>query len=152
MPRSEIKQTIYQDLLSATALVGILGPVVPNNARIYNTHPMTTPQLSGVEADEGWLVFYEPDTVVYWDTVQQHAYFDFVTTGTRLSIGDDVIDVLDQLYHWKLAGQNGRLFGEWRVIRSQRTWCGEVYDSSRKLYIKTARYKFYISGVRTVTV
>lgn len=147
MARGEIRQTIYNDLRSHSALLALLGPVTTDNLRIYSGWPQTPPQLSSIEPDEGWLVVYEPETLVYWQTVQQHAMFDFIMTVTRSTLGDDVIDILDDLYHWKLGGQNSRLFGEWNVIRSARLYCKETYMEPVKLFQKTARYKFYISGL-----
>lgn len=154
MSRAEFRQTIYQDLSTDptySALLALLGPVTAQNRRIYSAWPQETPQLSGIEPDEGWLVFHESHTTIVWTTVQQEMFFNFRVLSARGTLGDAVMDILDPLYHWKLGGQNSRLFGEWKVIRSQRVQSWNDFDTARKLYHSAIQYRFHVSGLRRQT-
>lgn len=142
MSRAQIKKDIYNDLRTNEELLALLGPVTSANLRIFNQFPQVQPKLSGIEPDEGWLVFYEEQSVILWDTVEEEIYMDFHIWVTRLTLAEDVIDILDNLYHWKLAGQNSRMFGERNVIHSQRIHTLETYDEEVHLYRKIGRYRF----------
>lgn len=142
MSRLQIKKDIYIDLTTNSTLMALLGPVSDRNRRIYSGHPQVHPTLSGNNVTEGWLIFYEEQSVILWDTIAEQVFMDFHIWSTSLSIGEDVIDILDSLYHWRIAGQNSRSFGERIVVHMKRIHCLETYDDSVKLYRKIGRYKF----------
>ena len=142
MARRAIKEGIYSDLRGSATLLALLGPVSLSNRRIYNGWPQDSPRLTGIEPDEGWLIFFEEQSVILWDTTEEEVYMDFHIWVTRLSLAEDVIDVLDTLYHWKLAGQNSRTFEERNVVHSQRIHAIDSYDDEIKLYRKIGRYRF----------
>ena len=142
MSRLQIKKDIYADLSGNASLLALLGPVTERNHRIYSGYPQINPALSGNNASEGWLIFYEEQSVILWDTIAENVYMDFHIWATTLSIGEDVIDILDGLYHWRIAGQNSRRFGERNVVHMKRIHCLETYDDTVKLYRKIGRYKF----------
>lgn len=142
MSRAQVKTDIYSDLRNSAELLALLGPVTTVNLRIYNQWPQVQPQLTGIEPDEGWIIFSEEQSVILWDTVEEEIYIDFHIWVTRLSLAEDIIDILDNLYHWKLAGQNSRTFGERNVVHSQRIHLLETYDEEIHLYRKIGRYRF----------
>lgn len=142
MSRAQVKTDIYNDLRNSATLLALLGPVTAQNRRIYSGWPQEQPRLSGIEPDEGWIIFYEEQAVVLWDTTEEEIYIDFHIWVTRLTLAEDVLDILDDLYHWKIAGQNSRTFGERNVVHSQRIHCLETFDDEVKLYRKVGRYRF----------
>lgn len=142
MPRSTFKQTIYEQLVARQDLLNILGPVTADNPRIFAAWPQQTPKLSGIEPEEGWIAFYEEQTVVLFLTTLEEWYFDFHCWLTRLSMAEDIIDILDDLWHWKLAGQNSFIAGGYNVLHSQRIHVLETYDAEIKMYRKILRYRF----------
>lgn len=142
MSRLQIKKDIYADLRTNTALLALLGPVSERNHRVYSGYPQIAPALSGNNVTEGWLIFYEEQSVILYDTIAESVFMDFHVWATSLSIGEDAIDILDSLYHWRIAGQNSRFFGERLVLNMKRIHCLETYDDAVKLYRKIGRYKF----------
>jgi len=142
MSRLQIKRDVYADLTGHAGLLSLLGPVTDRNARIYAGWPQIAPALSGNNASEGWLVFYEEQSVILWNTILEDVYMDFHIWATSQSIGEDAIDILDSLYHWRIAGQNSRTFGERNVVQMKRIHCLETYDDAVKLYRKIGRYRF----------
>lgn len=142
MARLQIKKDIYADLSTNAALLSLLGPVTERNMRVYSGYPQIAPALSGNNASEGWLIFYEEQSVILWNTILEDVYIDFHIWATTLSIGEDIIDILDGLYHWRIAGQNSRSFGERLVVNMKRIHCLETYDDTVKLHRKIGRYKF----------
>ena len=142
MSRVQIKRDIYTDLSTNASLLALLGPVTERNHRIYSGWPQIAPALSGNNVTEGWLIFYEEQSVILWDTIGEDIYMDFHIWCTTLSIGEDAIDILDSLYHWRIAGQNSRFFGERLVLNMKRIHCLESYDDAVKLHRKIGRYKF----------
>ena len=144
MARIDLKKSIYSDLSSNTALLTLLGPVTEHNRRIYLSFPQEVPRLSGNNASEGWLIFYEEQSVILWSTIQEQSYFDFHIYATTPAIGEDAIDILDTLYHWRIAGQNSRVISDYNVVYMQRIHCLETYDETVKLYRKIGRYRFQL--------
>lgn len=142
MARIDIKKAIYGDLTSSATLLPLLGPILPRNNRIYYAWPQMVPALSGNNVNEGWLVFYEEQSVTLWNTIQEQVYMDFHCFCTDISIGEAVIDILDELYNWHIAGQNSRFMGDRLIVFMQRVHCLETYDETIKLYRKIGRYRF----------
>ena len=140
MSRAQIKEGIYGTLLAQNALLSLLGPVSEANLRIYNGWPQVQPQLTGVEPDEGWLIFYEEQTVTPRDLIYEDVYMDFHCYVTRLSLGEDCVDILDSLWNWRIAGQNSLSYGERIVIYSKRIHLLETFDQEIKMYRKIARF------------
>ena len=144
MARIDIKKSIYADLIGNAALLTLLGPVSEFNRRVYLAYPQEVPRLSGNNAAEGWLIFYEEQSVILWSTIEEQVYMDFHCFATTPAIGEDVIDILDSLYHWRIAGQNSRTISTYNVTYMQRIHCLETYDEVTKLYRKIGRYRFQI--------
>ena len=144
MARIDIKKGIYSDLTGNSDLLTLLGPVTPTNRRCYAGWPQVAPKLSGNNVNEGWLVFYEEQSVILSKAISEDVYIDFHVWCTDLSIGEGVIDILDTLYNWRIAGQNSRYFGERLVVYVQRIHCLETYDEEVHLYRKIGRYKFQL--------
>ena len=142
MSRSDIRTAIYGDLLGRQDMLAALGPIMPNNQRIYAAFPQTVPSLSGNNASEGWIIFYEEQAVILGDTIEEISFFDFHVWATTMTIGETAIDILDNLYHWRIAGQNSRVIGAYNVVDSRRVHCLESYDQQVKLYRKIGRYQF----------
>ena len=142
MSRVQMVKDIYSDLATNAPLLALLGPVTDYNRRIYAGWPQESPRLSGNNASEGWLVFYEEQSVILWNTIEEECYWDFHVWATSQAIGEDALDIMDGLYHWRLAGQNSRTFGERNVLHMQRIHALSSYDDSVKLYRKIMRYRF----------
>ena len=142
MGRVAIRQAIYSDLMARQDLLDLLGPVSDLNKRVYAAYPQEIPRLSGNASAEGWLIFYEEQSVIPWETILESSYYDFHCWCLSLTIGEAVIDILDELYHWRVAGQNSRTFDNYNVIDMRRVHCLETYDDEVKLYRKIGRYRF----------
>ena len=112
------------------------------NQRLYAAYPQQIPRISGNNEAEGWLIFYEEQAIIKWETIAEDSYWDFQCWCTSLTIGEAVIDILDELYHWRISGQNSRTFGIYNVNNMKRIHCLETYDETVKLYRKIARYRF----------
>jgi len=142
MARIDVKKDVYADLVNHASVLSLLGPVTDYNRRVYYAWPQEVPRLSGNNVNEGWLVFYEEQSVINKNAIGEDIYMDFHTFCTDISIGEDMIDILDTLYHQRAAGQNARMFGERLVTYMQRIHCLETYDETIKLYRKIGRYRF----------
>ena len=139
MSRAQIKEGIYSTLLARTDLFTLLGPVTAQCRRVYNGWPQTQPKLSGTEPDEGWCIFYEEQTVTPREITYEDVYYDFHFFVTRLSLAEDCIDIIDDIWNWKIAGQNSLFYGERLVIYSRRIHLVEGFDEETHLYHKVAR-------------
>jgi hypothetical protein len=139
MSRAQIKEGIYSTLLARTDLLALLGPVSADQRRLYAGWPQTQPKLTGTEPDEGWMVIYEEQTVTPRELTYEDVYYDFHMFVTRLSLAEDCIDIIDDIWNWKIAGQNSLFYGERLVIYSRRIHLVEGWDEETHLYHKVAR-------------
>ena len=147
MARGQIWEDIYAALLADQALLALLGPVTTDNLRIYRSWPQLQTLLTGYEsADEGWLVFDEPETSGAAGTDQLSSIYEvieprFSVIATRFSLVDDVLDRLDGLYNWSVEQQRALTFGERIVLFTRRSRTGDTWNAELKLYQKDMAYQ-----------
>jgi hypothetical protein len=155
MSRLEFKQFIFADL-NTSAVIDLLGSVTVCNARVYFAWPQEQPALSNepTEPGEGWLTYHEKYTPIAWNQIREDFLFEVNIFATRVSVCEQVLDVLDDKWHWKMAGHNSRCVGSgsviYNVLFSQRLQTQDFFaqdgEYSRaggpKLYRKQALYQF----------
>ena len=135
-----IKENIYSTLTAQSSLLTLLGPIDAANARIYAAWPQAQPVLTGFEPDEGWLIMHEEQASMPFGPIYEDVYFNFHIFVTRATLADDVIDILDSLWNWRMAGHNSFVYGERNVLFSKRIHINELFEIDTKLYHKIARY------------
>jgi hypothetical protein len=142
MSRKEVREALFSDL-SSSAILDLLGPVSSTNRRVYSGWPQEQPILTGHEPAEGWLVFHEGTTPIAFQSLREDFTYEINIFATLHTIGEDILDVLDDTWHHKLAGHNSRRFGSDRnVLWSQRVTSLDLYEETVKLYRKQATYLF----------
>lgn len=148
MSRREVKEAIYADL-NVPSILTLLGPVTFENRRIYAGWPQQQPKLSSHEPAEGWITFHEREATIPWGGILETFVFEVNIFATLHSIGEDILDLLDDKWHHKLAGQNGRIFGTDRnCVFSSRIMSYDMYESDEftesgaKLSRKVCVYQF----------
>jgi hypothetical protein len=140
--RSELKEGIFSTLSGDATLLSLLGTVTTSNRRIYSGWPQEQPVLSGLEGDEGWMVYFENDTThIEIETFENIRYMFFIY-ATRLTLADDVVDIMDSNWNWRVDHQKDIQFGSRIVIRAKRMWTWDQYDENRKLHRKQLIYWF----------
>jgi len=144
MSRKEVRIGIF-DQLSGSGVLALLGPVSPSNLRIYSAWPQVQPKLSQPsEADEGWLTFHERNTGFGGVApVREDFTFEFNIWATTFTLTEDIVDIMDGLWHYKLAGHNSFLFGADRnVLWAERQQAIDLYEEETKLYRKMVVYQY----------
>lgn len=149
MARSQIFEGIVAALNADASLIpGILGPRTVTNQRLYRQFPQTQSILSNYEPDggEGWIVIEEPVAGLGGGADQYDSALEIITVAfhvfaTRYSIADDVIDVLDGLWHWTAEQQRDIQYGERFLLFSRRFQNEEKYSAETKLYQKIVSYR-----------
>jgi hypothetical protein len=147
MPRVALKQAIYQQLRDDPTLIGLLGAVSDNNLRIYAGWPQTTPRLTGVEPEEGWLVFYEQRADVFPGGTLESLQYVVDVWMTLLSLAEPIVDVLDTLWHHAYSHKAPFLAAGYDLISSQRLSATEAYQQENNVFRKTLTYQFDVQPV-----
>jgi len=155
MSRLEFKQTIFADL-NVSAIKDHLGVVTVSNQRVYYAWPQEQPALTDEpkDAGEGWVTYHEKYTPIAWNQIREDFLFEVNIFHTRVSACEQVLDQLDNLWHWKMAGHNSRVIGsgtvQYNVLFSQRVQTQDYFAEDGayaraggpKLYRKQALYQF----------
>lgn len=155
MSRLEFKQNIFAEL-NVSSIKDILGPTSVSNARVYFAWPQEQPALTDEpeEVGEGWLTYHERYTPIAWNQIREDFLFEVNIYATRVSMMEQIIDILDDKWHWKMAGHNGRTVGSgdvvYNVLFSARVQTQDYFAEDGayaraggpKLYRKQALYQF----------
>lgn len=155
MSRLEFKQAIYADL-NVSAIKDLLGPVTPTNQRVYYAWPTEQPKLSNepYEVGEGWAVYHERYTPIDFGGIREDFLFEVNIYSTRVSIAEQIVDILDDKWHHKMAGHNSRTVGGgtvvYNIVFSGRIQTQDYFAEDGayaqaggpKLYRKQALYQF----------
>jgi hypothetical protein len=100
------------------------------------------------------MVYHERYTPIRWEGIREDFLFEVNIYSTRVSISEAVVDVLDDLWHHKLAGHNSRTVGSgtviYNVVFSSRIQTQDYFAEDGayaraggpKLYRKQALYQF----------
>lgn len=140
MSRVQFKENIFTQITAQSALLALLGTSGPLNRLVYNGWPQTQPKLSGQEPSEGWLVFHEEPAIIAEETLYEDFNMSFSIFCTRLSIGEQCIEIIDDLWNWRIPQQDDITYGDNLLVHSKRISTAEEYQDSIKLYKKTAIY------------
>jgi hypothetical protein len=145
--RAQIFESLYQVLLADQVLLDLLGPVSPANVRVLRSYPQLQSLLTDMEPqDEGWLVLDEAEPTLQAVHTQLSTMYDVVEPqcsvfATRFSLCDDVIDRLDQQWHWTVDQQRAVTFGERILLSTRRFRTKDSFNSEVKLYQKDTIYR-----------
>ena len=144
-PRISFKQKLFTQMKNNSTLTGLLGPITSDNFRIYSAYPQQQPKLSGTESDEGWLVFFELGTAIpFPHSLYEDFLFQFDIYGVRQTLGDEVVDTLDTMWH-RAADQDGyTIDAERNVLFSQRVLSQDVYAEDARLFQKLVNYRYRV--------
>lgn len=138
--RLDFKQQLFADLRNNASLVALLGPVSSTNYRIYSGWPQMQPGLTGYEPAEGWIVFTDnasPMALAEDHNVQLDIW------STRNSVNEQVLGLLDSLWHRSGSDQDGWLVtSDWVVTVSRRLSAQDLYEPEVKLYRTLTRWLF----------
>lgn len=129
--------------ISVSAVYDILGTPTPQNQIVYTTWPQQHIQL-GTGTDEptaGYLCYRIDDFVRKQDILEFKDLFIDIWS-TRPSILEAVKDIFDEMFHHKLAGQNGLGASTFQITFSQLTRGVDLYEDETHLYRKQAMYEF----------
>jgi hypothetical protein len=155
MSRLEFKQQIFADL-NVSSVIDKLGPVSVSNSRVYFAWPQEQPALTNEpkEVGEGWMTYHERYTPTAWNQIREDFLFEINIYHTRVSAMEEVLDVVDDLWHWKMAGHNSKCVGSgaviYNILFSQRVQTQDFFAEDGayaraggpKLYRKQALYQF----------
>jgi hypothetical protein len=146
MSRQAIKAFLFSTV-NVAAVTDLLGAVSTENRRLYYGWPQVQPVLSDAptEPAEGWLTFHERSGVIPLEGLTETLLYEFNIFATSMALCDDVLDQLDTLLHFKLAGHGGFEPVSGRdILRCVRISAQELYEDDRaahagiKLYRKQA--------------
>jgi hypothetical protein len=156
MSYNAIFEQIFSMLVNdATLVPGILGPRTATNLRLYRAWPQLQSLLLSYEPQppEGWLVVEQPQPSLRLGQGQldsNHELFEiaFHCYATQYSVAQDVLDVLDTLFHWSVQQQRDLTFGERIVLFTRRYSTQDKYAQDVKLFEKVMTY--FLETVRDV--
>ena len=155
MSRAQIFEGIFQTLVADPNLQPLLGPKTAQNLRLYRNFPPFQSMLTGnglpgdkyePQGREGWLVVEEPQpglraSNTQYETIYEALEVNFHIFATAYSLADDVVDILDQYFHWTVFQQRLLQYGERFILFSRRFNTEEAYAAEVKLYHKTHHYR-----------
>lgn len=152
MALDAIPEGIYQDVIADSTLVALLGAVTASNYRVYRGYPQTAPVLSALEPAEGWMTISllgggiavgneQVESIKELLNVQMDIY------ATRYALAHQVVERLDQQFHWRLDQQRDLTYDTHLVLFSRRLPLEEDWEEGLRLFRVRAMYRMVV--VRT---
>lgn len=142
MARGAVAEGIFA-ALQALPLLPLLGEITETNLRLYNGWPQESPETAPLEPphEGGWLVFDTTQTDSDYGTIAEDYDTVIHVLQPRYSACDEVIALLDTVWHWRIPQQHDVLYGDHYLIMSRRTMTKQLFNQVYKLYEKAATYR-----------